>query len=88
MKKSDADPMHAANSSPRCTAKSKRTGQPCKSPAVRGWGVCRMHGARGGSRPGKAHPNYQHGERSREATALRAYINALGRELRKLDDVI
>ena len=47
-----------------------------------------MHGARGGSSPGKAHPNYQHGERSHEATSLRAHINALGRELRKLDGMI
>ena len=33
---------------PRCTAHSKRTGLLCKSPAVRGWTVCRMLGARGG----------------------------------------
>jgi hypothetical protein len=25
--------------------RSKRTGQPLRSPAVRGWKVCRMHGA-------------------------------------------
>jgi len=34
---------------PRCTAKSKRTGKRCRTPAVRGWRVCRMHGARGGA---------------------------------------
>ena len=34
----------------QCTAKSKRTGQRCKNPAVQGWTVCRMHGA-GGGRP-------------------------------------
>lgn len=88
MKESDADPMHAANSAPRCTAKSKRSGHPCQAPAVRGWNVCRMHGARGGSRPGKAHPNYKHGVRSHEATALRAYINTLGREARSRDDAL
>ena len=32
----------------RCTARSKRTGEPCRNPAVLGWNVCRMHGARGG----------------------------------------
>lgn len=79
--KPDAYPMHCA---PRCSAKSKRTGWPCKSPAVRGWAVCRMHGAGGGAKPGKAHPNYRHGERSREAVALRALVNALGRESRKV----
>jgi hypothetical protein len=42
------NPMHKAHAAPRCKARSKRTGQPCRSPAVRGWKVCRMHGARGG----------------------------------------
>src|SRR5262249_47688622 len=27
---------------PRCTARSKRSGQRCRAPAVRGWRVCRM----------------------------------------------
>lgn len=29
----------------QCTAKSKRTGKRCRSPAVTGYNVCRMHGA-------------------------------------------
>ncbi|MGI9353948.1 MAG: HGGxSTG domain-containing protein [Rhizobiaceae bacterium] len=33
---------------PRCTAHSKRSGEPCRNPAVRDWTVCRLHGARGG----------------------------------------
>ncbi|MEI4264267.1 hypothetical protein V8352_21455, partial [Roseovarius sp. D0-M9] len=70
-------PVGHYHCAPRCTAKSKRTGLPCKSPAVRGWSVCRMHGARSGAKLGKAHPNYRHGERSREAVALRAELNAL-----------
>ena len=77
MIKSDAYPMHCA---PRCTAKSKRTGQPCRNPAVRGWHVCRMHGAGGGAKPGKGHPNYRHGERSGEAAELRSLVNALIRD--------
>jgi hypothetical protein len=32
----------------RCSATSKRTHERCKAPAVRGWAVCRFHGARGG----------------------------------------
>lgn len=32
----------------RCHARSKTTGERCKAPAVKGWKVCRMHGARGG----------------------------------------
>lgn len=80
MKRSDAYPMHRA---PRCTARSKRTGQPCRNPAVRGWSVCRMHGARGGAKPGTAHPNYRHGERSLEAVALRSYLSELLRKSRE-----
>jgi len=80
--KPDVYPMHCA---PRCTVKSKRTGLPCKSPAVRGWHVCRMHGAGGGAKPGKAHPNYRHGERSRKAAEMRALINCLIRDGRKAE---
>jgi hypothetical protein len=79
--KSDAYPMHCA---PRCTAKSKRSGNPCQAPAVRGWTVCRMHGARGGAKSGAAHPNWQHGGRSGESVELRKLVNMLGRESRKL----
>ena len=41
------NPMHKAHAATRCQAKSKRSGKPCRAPAVRG--VCRMHGARGGA---------------------------------------
>ena len=36
---------------PQCTATSKRTGVRCKANAVRGWNVCRNHGAGGGRKP-------------------------------------
>lgn len=32
----------------RCKAESKRSKKRCKNYAVKGWSVCRMHGARGG----------------------------------------
>jgi len=32
----------------RCRAKSKRSGKRCKNYAIKGYSVCRMHGARGG----------------------------------------
>ncbi len=82
MMKSDVNPMHHANSAPRCTAKSKRSGETCKSPAVRGWTVCRMHGVGGGAGSGKPHPNYRHGERSQEAVGRRRLLNSLIREAR------
>ena len=75
--KADAYPMHHA---PRCCAMSKQSGLPCRSPAVRGQRVCRMHGAGGGAKPGKAHPNYRHGGRSQDAATMRGLIGLLARE--------
>ena len=42
------------NAAPRCSAMSKRSRRQCRAPAVRGWRVCRFHGARGGAPRGKA----------------------------------
>lgn len=56
----------------RCKAKSKRSQQQCKNYALKGWGVCRMHGARGGPKTAdglhkcKKAPQ-KHGFYSREA---------------------
>ena len=77
--KSDANPMHKAHAAPRCTARSKRSGQPCKAPAVRGWRVCRMHGAGGGHAAGMANPAYKHGLRAREWVEIRKEIGELSR---------
>jgi hypothetical protein len=79
--KPDINPMHCA---PRCKAHSKRTGLPCGSPAVRGWSVCRMHGARGGASPGAANGNYRHGLRTGEAMEERRELVQLIRESREL----
>ena len=81
--KHDANPMQRAHQSLRCTARSKRSGRPCKAPAVKGWKVCRMHGARGGHGPGKDHPQYQHGGRSSDAEEIRRLVSALTREARE-----
>lgn len=59
----------AMRRAPRCVAHSKRTKLPCKAPAVRGWNVCRAHGARGGAPRGILNGNYKHGGRTREAMA-------------------
>lgn len=76
-------PMQLA---PRCTAHSKRTGKPCKSPAVRGWTVCRMHGARGGSKSGAEANAFKHGGRTQEAERVRKLANQLSRPLSELMD--
>jgi hypothetical protein len=66
----------------RCQARSKRTGKPCQSPAVRGWNVCRMHGAGGGAPKGKRNGNYRHGDRTAEAVVTRRVIGDLLRQSR------
>jgi hypothetical protein len=72
-------PIHRAK---RCQARSKRTGNPCRSPAVRGWKVCRMHGARGGAPKGKRNGNYRHGCRTAEADAMQDRIKETLRSAR------
>jgi len=47
-----------------------------------------MHGARGGAKPGRAHPNYRHGERSAEAVALRAALSDMIREARRAAEAL
>lgn len=82
MPKSDANPMDPAQrlrDAPRCHAKAKGTGQRCQAPAVRGWRVCRVHGARGGHGPGVANPAYRHGMRSQEWVEMRKAINEMVR---------
>jgi hypothetical protein len=71
------NPMHKAHAASRCTAKSKRTGQRCRAPAVRGWRVCRMHGARGGAPEGKRNGNYRHGARTKATLDLWRFIKSL-----------
>jgi hypothetical protein len=74
--------------SPRCHARSKRTGQQCQAPAVTGWKVCRHHGAGGGAPTGERNGNYKSGHYTREATALRRDISALLRGSRHLIESI
>lgn len=80
--KSDVNPMQKAHQSPRCTAHSKRSGFLCKNPAVRGWAVCRMHGAGGGCKSGAQHPNFRHGLRTRSMREIQGLV----RKLRELPD--
>jgi len=82
---SDANPMHKAH---RCHAKAKATGNPCKAPAVRGWTVCRMHGAGGGHQGGPDHPSYRHGMRSQKWIKARDEVNILVREARLVGRLI
>ena len=71
------------NQAPRCSATSKRSGKPCQAPALKGWSVCRCHGARGGAPTGKRNGRYRHGERTKATQALRGEIAALCRMARQ-----
>lgn len=71
------DRLSAARIAPRCTATAKRTGSSCQSPAVKGWAVCRCHGARGGAPKGKRHGLYRHGLHTGEAIEARREMRAL-----------
>lgn len=76
------NPMHRCNAAPRCRAKSKRTGLPCRSPAITGHRVCRMHGAGGGAPERKLNGNFRHGGRTKDATAASRYMRELIRLVR------
>ena len=82
-----ANPMHPKkldgfdtarlNNAPRCQARSKRSGLPCKAPAVWGYRVCRMHGAREGAPTRMRNGNYRHGQATNDARRRMARINYL-----------
>ncbi len=62
---------------PRCSATSKRTGKPCQAPAVRGWTICRFHGAGGGAPKGARNGRYKNGLFTTEAVEERRVIREL-----------
>lgn len=67
----------------RCTAKCKARGDRCHNPAAYGMSVCRCHGARKPEtvKRGVSHPQYRHGQETREAKAERSKRLAELREL-------
>jgi hypothetical protein len=67
------------NPTMRCTACAKHSKQQCKNPAVTGFTVCRMHGARGGPRTQEgvdriAMANTLHGRETRAKRLTRQEI--------------
>jgi hypothetical protein len=51
--------------------------RPCQAPAVRGWSVCRFHGAGGGAPKGERNGAYRHGQHTVEAVEDRRHIRDL-----------
>lgn len=89
MKKRDDLEPHLPNGAPRCQARSKRTGEQCRRPAVQGYSVCHVHGAgsparvaRGERKPPGRPPI--HGLYSKRAQAS---LRALYEEVLALGDV-
>ena len=79
------NPMQRAHDAPRCSARSKRSKERCRAPAVRGYRVCRMHGARGGAPSDKRNGNYRHGGRTKELMKAVALVKAMAKLLRQND---
>ena len=77
------NPHYSFQKAPRCSATSKRTRERCKSPAVRGWTVCRFHGARGGGPKGRRNGMYRHGLFTKEAVKECRFLRELVREARE-----
>ena len=61
--------MPLPNLNRQCTVRARSTGNQCLNPAAFGCATCTRHGAWLGAkkRVGKAHPQYRHGERTKEA---------------------
>ncbi|WP_414819862.1 HGGxSTG domain-containing protein [Sphingomonas sp. Root710] len=61
---------------PRCGART-RSGQPCRSPAVKGNGRCRMHGGKGSGAPRGNRNAWKHGWHSVRVGAIVRYVRAM-----------
>lgn len=84
----DENSVNLMNLAPRCNATAKRTRFKCQSPAVKGWSVCRMHGAGGGAQTGTQNGNYCHGGRTKRAMEASATVQAILRLCRQtIDDL-
>ena len=72
---------HAVNpfiNVPRCGAYSRRTGKPCRQPAMAN-GRCRMHGGKAGAPKGNSNA-LKHGHYTAQAISNRRFLNKLLRE--------
>ena len=75
----------------RCTAMSKRTGEQCKKPALRGKAVCDFHGGRSTgpkTEAGKARISAAHTVHGRETREQRAERSAASARISRLEDAM
>jgi hypothetical protein len=73
--------------SPRCGAKCKRTGLPCKAPAMLN-GRCRMHGGKSPGPPKNNKNSFKNGRFTAKAIAERKQIRSLIKETNRMIDEI
>lgn len=69
----------------RCKAKSKRSGKQCKNYAIKGFEVCRMHGAKGGPKTCQGYlicknSSKKHGFYSKESREEMRFMRELTRK--------
>ena len=62
---------------PRCKAKSRQTGQPCKLPGTGNGGRCRFHGGRAGRKPTHGRYTKAYKMKLEWSTFLLAMVHAL-----------
>jgi len=68
---------HILANAPRCGART-RSGEPCRSPAIRGRARCRMHGGRGSGAPRGNRNAWKHGVHSARVREIARYLRATG----------
>ena len=78
--------MPLPNLNRRCSAQARSTGNQCLNPAAFGCKTCRYHGARRREtvKVGKDHPQYRHGERTKES--IQKYRKTMS-ELQRLEQI-
>jgi len=75
----------------RCRARSKRSGEQCKNYAIKGYGVCRMHGAYGGPKTHKGifackRASFKHGYYSSETLQELMNCRRILHIIKKIED--
>ena len=55
---------------------------------MKGWAVCRMHGAGGGAPEGKRNGNYRNGSRTKRTMAAMMAVQAMARLCRQTLDAL
>jgi uncharacterized protein YjcR len=69
------------------SAEAFKGGKPCQNPVVRGWKVCRHHGAGGGAPKGNRNA-WKHGRYSAEALVMNQTVRSIQNEFQALQTIL